>query len=305
MWRLITRALGFGVVVALLALSAVGRSNPAMASVRRGSLVFTYVSGANGSGGFSYGYPAPELYLSAETGAFLGASAIKAWPQESAVALDDGSVSSQFNQYYKACSLQSNIDASVKQHSSFPPGHGYDYATYATVTQDFISHFWGFRNYSWGGTRIFNVNRDGTLGGYQSSVIPLGPSNWPRALGSVDPALSIAYLGVNTTVNPIFQKVERYDLANNVFLSALATEGTLIIRTPVEDHIRVLRDGTILVYWQSPALGSGVVNQVKHYAADGTLLHTIPISTTDRPNQAGRITPDLTDSDTFWITHYE
>src|SRR6185369_4455737 len=73
----------------------------------------------------------------------------------------------------------------------------------------------------------------------------------------------------------------------------------------VEDHIRVLRDGTILVYWQSPALGSGVVNQVKHYAADGTLLHTIPISTTDRPNQAGRITPDLTDSDTFWITHYE
>jgi hypothetical protein len=282
MCRPVTRFLGVA-VLALAALTASVRSSPAMACIPAGSLGFTWFDWSSAS--------APVVvYLSPEDLSLIGSGGTIGHTGSGGGSdiLDDGTIFNDFEEIFTACPVEKITDWS-------PVGAGG-----SAIRTNYTDRL--FEPYSLSGpvrAGIQTVLADGTVHRYAAFTI-IGSGGNPTIIQEAvaGPAIDVAYYKVVPSGATATQQktVYRYDLVNDVDLGAWVSEATRELRQG--QNLLVLRDGTVLVGWSGDFATSSVV---KHYAADGTLLHTYTIVASASNETLNLVA--ARDDTTFWVAY--
>jgi len=148
--------------------------------------------------------------------------------------------------------------------------------------------------------RFYVGSRSGGSGGQalvstisQTGVV--GPTTWTLpeyALEAIAPNLAETVLYYYGPISAGISEIRRWDLVNDVALASLAASisGYLACK-PILD----LADDTVIVGYYNSASGA-LDSLIRHYAADGTVLHTYPLGRI----QLNKLTHAVDDPLSFW-----
>lgn len=263
---------------------------PPAVCVSAESLAFTSLVPSGGSDGD----PAPVAYFSGGSGTFIafsGSDVQQAGTNGQSEVADNGDFYTQNQEAYRDCSLDEFTGSPTESGNGrfSPPNTG----TYSDLF------------FSKGSSNKFQaLNHDGTVNhSFANQSIPsngLTVGLFGAASGTV------GYYAKALTSGGERLAVGRHDLTTDLPLSDLTSETDRIVRSSssgMTHSIMVLRDETILVGW-TPKSGASTTNCIKHYATDGTLLHTYDLSTSTSGQDSFRITQPVSGSDTFWVGYY-